>query len=142
MSADALKVLKKMVLQESDFDKIWSYFLDNFGDNVEFLKQGVPLMDTSHPLFQVIIQTFRDVLKRNNIKEKSAVVMQISLVQYEAEGFIHGAGLIDGHFAGVMFFREINVGMFYLMLNGMQLVRFTMSLPPPPDTFKPEKFKH
>src|ERR1700678_1375877 len=111
MGQSQISVLKQMITEESDFHKIWEFFLDHFGEDVEFIGTGQRLTDKKHPLFGTIKAVGRQILARNNIASDPLEITNLLLIHVPDHKFIHGGMILQGRLANIIYFDDIKVGL-------------------------------
>ncbi|MGO8672088.1 MAG: hypothetical protein ACLQVD_12060 [Capsulimonadaceae bacterium] len=115
MHLDKLTTLKMKVIAENNFDPIWSYFMDEFAENDEFLKRGGPLRDANHPIHKLVASTAATVIELNGLKKRGKQVAGGVMPVYIPEDrFIHGGMLLHGYLVIFFYFEDIEVGMLML----------------------------
>lgn len=131
MDLTPLSILKDKLMMAVDFKEPWDYFFENFGEDPDFFKFGthvkLPLLK------EVVIKVSQRLFKQERIRMTDFVLTNIS--QYN---FFHGACLVEGKIATVIFFDDIDMGLIALFLEGNEitLARFsTVKLEKTKDVF-------
>ena len=113
-----LDLLKAKLLTETDFRKIYNYFLDNLGEDSEFREIGKAVK--------------RPVLKRLAAQVGKEItgtgrITHLILIKVPQYPFLHGPLFVDGCMSQLIFFEDINVGLMALALPNMEthLARLT-----------------
>ncbi len=123
MDLSLLVTLEKKMHQATDFQEVWEYFLDNFGEKDEFHKVGKKI-----PLDPILIQAINETGKALNLGSiRLSKTVLIGIPEY---GFVHGWTMIDRHPSSVIYYPAIHKGMLSISLvqNGKlesRFVRFT-----------------
>jgi len=136
MDLSQISVLKQMITVETDFRKIWEFFLDHFGEDVEFIGSGRRLTDQKHPLFTAIKAIGRQILARNNIASDPLRITNQLLIQLPDYKFIHGGMIVQGRMANVFYFDDIKVGIMYMMMEQSEFARFSLAKAPTTDGYR------
>jgi hypothetical protein len=101
MSLSRLPELKKMLVQEKNLVTVWSFFLDHFAENAEFMGLG---KCTQHTLVEAIVA---QVGKEMFAGPGTVRGLLLSRVQ----DFIHGPFSVDGRIGAVFYFEDIQTGL-------------------------------
>jgi hypothetical protein len=100
-----LAALKIKLVTESNFNEIFHYFFDHFGENDTFLKMGKP---TRHSVLEQIIAQAAAQVARQQI----VVLQNLFLIGLAEEKFIHGGCYFnDKYVANFFYFEDIDAGM-------------------------------
>ena len=123
MDLSLLVTLEKKMHQATDFQEVWEYFLDNFGEKDEFHRIGVKL-----PLDPILIQAINETGKALHLG--SIGLSKTVLIGIPEYGLVHGWTMIGRHPCSVLYYPSIHKGMLSISLvkNGQleaRLVRFT-----------------
>ena len=110
MDLSRLSTLKKKMEEATDFQKVWEYFLDNFGEVEGFAGLGEPTRDSI--LEEIIIQTGKQIL------HKEVKLSNLLLIRIPEHRFIHGACMLNAKFVNVIYFEESRQGMFCMLMSG------------------------
>lgn len=103
MEIQRLEELKEKLTSENDFSKIWNFYMDNFADHAEFTDLGHPAKDKY--LDTVVRKTCQEMF---GTKIKITNFLLIKIAKYK---FFHGPFQVDGRIGGVIYFKDINVGL-------------------------------
>ncbi len=103
MEIQRLLELKEILTNEKDLSKIWSFYMDHFADHAEFTDLGEPA--TNKYLNNVISKTCQQMFG-NKIK-----ITNFLLIQIPKYKFFHGPFQVDGRIGGVIFFKDIKIGL-------------------------------
>lgn len=106
MTIDMGKELKRKLVQETNFSGFMDYFFTNFAAKEGFLKRGRVL---APPQAQALWQMIGEAHEASGTK--SGVRVSGNLVEIPEMGLIHGAFLLDGQVAAVVYFSDIAMGM-------------------------------
>jgi hypothetical protein len=121
MDLALLAALKQELLQSQDFKQIWSFFMDNFGEDPAFIALGER---ARHPMLEAIVsQTCRQLFG------KPVSLDNLLLTRLPDQQFIHGGGMVEGKLATVFYFEDIHVGLLIVVMSfapsDTKLIRFT-----------------
>jgi hypothetical protein len=127
-----LNRLKLKLMQEKELHVVMTYFFDHFGENRAFLDIG---QSTRHNLLESIIaQTIGALL---GAKTK-VILLNLMLFHIPQHQFYHGAFIINGKMANVIYYDDIKMGCIAVVMStsGMtNFVRFSaQNLPHKPAT--------
>lgn len=121
MTPDNLRTLKNKLLTAKDFKEPWEYFFDHFAENPEFLKLG---QQAENSLLSDIIAAIGEKIFRKKI-----TVTNLLLTEVSKYSFFHGACFIQGKVATIIYFKDIDTGLFAISLSAktheISLVRFS-----------------
>ena len=134
-----LNVLKKKLAEEKSLEKIWEYFLDNFGNYPEFFKHGEPTRD--HMVETVMEQVGAEVIQREGLFVKRSLL--VGIPEYH---FIHGSCEFAGKLINVLYFEDLQQGLICIPSVGKplrtQYARFTNQMLGRPLGSQDDRFKH
>jgi hypothetical protein len=117
MKLEKIHQLKEKLQQEKDLSKIWSYYMDEFGDIPEFSDFGEPVQQDS--LLAVITQVCQQIFgKPININD----ILTIYIKEYK---FYHAPFMANNHIGGVIFFEDINTGLIAVTSAGSKLAKYS-----------------
>ena len=121
MDLALLATLKQELLHSQDFKQIWSYFMDNFGEDPAFIALGER---TRHPMLEAIVsQTCGQLFG------KPVSLGNLLLTRLPEHHFIHGGFMVQGRLATVFYFEDIQVGLITVVMafgtGDNRLIRFT-----------------
>jgi hypothetical protein len=97
--------LKQKLISAKQFDEIWNYFFDQFSQNEEFMSMGHQI--DRHELLEVVLAQVASALFKVD-----AALIQIRYVNVPEHKFIHGCGKVNGHLTSVIYFEDVQVGIF------------------------------
>jgi hypothetical protein len=134
-----LSELKALMQLSRNIEKVWEYFMDNFGDFPAFQDQGQRMRDP----YPQILSSVRQIAMKNlvryglandNINFDNSVL--ISIPEYN---FIHGFGTVmgfdgnKGFLTNVLYFEDIKLGVVLMMVEDgrTDYARFSLTVPPP-----------
>jgi hypothetical protein len=130
MDLSLLQTLKEKIATAKEFNDVWHYFFDHFGENPEFMKLGEP---TEHPFLE---QVFIQVCAR--LFPSHVVLTRMMFTRLAEQHFIHGGLTINGRLASVMYFEDVQIGMMIVAAPhpgaNNDYVRFSGRLMPPRNT--------
>ena len=101
-----LPVLKDKLVREKKLADVWSYFMDNFGDNPKFIEdsEGIAEHQVLQKILLELIPTFYKV------SEPTALRVDFRIMGFSKENFYHGVvGTGKGNIS-FMYFDDIRVG--------------------------------
>ncbi len=103
MDLSRLQELKTKLIHDKDLFPVWGFFLDHFGNNLEFMKLGEPV---SHEFIE-------SVVPRTGLQmfPQDGMVCTLQLVRLADQQFIHGGVNVAGRVGGVFFFEDVQVGL-------------------------------
>jgi hypothetical protein len=117
MKLKKLYKLKEKLQKETDLSKIWSYYMDEFGDIPAFSDIGEPVRQDS--LLAVITQVCQQIFgKPTNIDD----ILTIYIKEYQ---FYHAPFMAGNHIGGVIFFEDINTGLIAVTSAGSNLAKYS-----------------
>jgi hypothetical protein len=102
MVLSRLQELKRQVVNDKDLMKVWEFFLDNFGEDLEFLDLGQPIR---HEELETTIAHISLEMFPND-----GTMVMIRLIHLPEQKFIHGSVNVAGRDGGVIYFEDIRVG--------------------------------
>jgi hypothetical protein len=121
MELALLATLKDKLVQASDFFKVYEYFLDQFGEDPEFIALGTP---TGSPFLEAVLA---EVGKQ--LFQKEVALRDVLLTRLPDQHFIHGTALLNGRIATVFYFEDVQMGLLAvavsLSTNQMTVARFS-----------------
>jgi hypothetical protein len=103
MDLARLQELKHKLLHEDKLGPVWTFFLDHFAENPDFIALG----EQTHDVFveTVIAEVGRQLFG------KAGAVGGLILTRLAEPPFVHGAFHMGGRIGGVIFFEEARMGM-------------------------------
>ncbi len=117
MKLKKLYQLKEKLQKETDLSKIWSYYMDEFGDRPEFSDVGEPVRQDA--LLATIAQVCQQIFgKPTNIDD----ILIIYIKEYQ---FYHAPFMANKHIGGVIFFEDINTGLIAVTSAGSNLAKYS-----------------
>lgn len=119
MNLEHLTTLKHKLVTANNFKETWEYFFEHFGGNPHFLKMGKRV---TNPLLEAIVTKLGQELS-----QQSSQANHLLLTEIEAYHFIHGACLLEKHIVTILFFTDIDMGLFAISMEEMEisLIRFS-----------------
>jgi hypothetical protein len=103
MDLAQLQELKRQVLQEKELAPVWSYFLDHFGEDPDFIALGER---TRHAFVEAVLEQVGQQLFA-----RDGAVSRLILTRVADQQFIHGGFSMGGRIGGVFFFEEARIGL-------------------------------
>ncbi|BCL39728.1 hypothetical protein [Nostoc sp. MS1] len=130
MNIDQFQELKQKLTLEADLSVIWSFYMDYFADDPEFIELGEPKYNEY--LDAVIHKTGEQIFGR---VIKITGFLPIYIAEY---GFFHAPFWAEQRIGGVIYFEDIKVGLIavsadYPPTDEVKYSRFSevMQLPTP-----------
>jgi hypothetical protein len=103
MDLSRLQELKAKLIHDKDLLPVWGFFLDHFGEDLEFMELGEPVR---HELIEsVVAQTGLQMFPRDGM------VSEVRLIRLADQQFIHGGVNVGGRAGGVFYFEDVQVGL-------------------------------
>jgi hypothetical protein len=103
MNIDRLQELKQKLTIEADLSAIWSFYMDYFVDDTEFIELGEPKYNEY--LDAVIHKTCEQMFGR---VIKITGFLTIYIAQY---GFFHAPFCAEKRIGGVIYFEDLKIGL-------------------------------
>jgi len=131
MKEKQMETLKRKVVNEPDLKKVFEYFFDHFGEDMDFIRSCTPIQHEL--LIQLLPILVRELLPPADYTR----TLNLRLLHAPEYNFIHGAINVDKFYGGVIYFEDIQTGVISLCEfppSGMtKFLRFNASvLPKPP----------
>jgi hypothetical protein len=98
-----LDELKRRLINEDDFRKVWEAFFDWMDANLEFMDLGRPVSDRQ------IEAVIAHVVPQMFPGDRSAIMLR--LIRLADQKFVHGAVNVGKRAGGVLYFEDVNVGL-------------------------------
>jgi hypothetical protein len=121
MDLTQLAELKNKLVSATEYIKVWEFFLDQFGENPDFIALGDRVR---HPFLEAVLSRVAHQLFKSDIDWDN--VFLTSLPEHQ---FIHGGGPVKGGLINVMYFDDIHTGLMCAMMptkmGEMKFVRFS-----------------
>ena len=103
MDVARLQELKQKLLSEKELAPVWSFFLDHFGQDPEFIALGER---AGHPFVEAVVaQVGRQLFARDG------KVTGLLLTRIGEQQFIHGGFSMAGRIGGVIYFEDVRTGL-------------------------------
>jgi hypothetical protein len=103
MDLSRLQELKQKLIHDKDLIPVWTFFLDHFGDDPDFIALGDAI---THPFLEsVLAQVGMQMFPQD------ALVSMSKLVRLADQQFIHGSANVAGRLGVVFYFEDVQVGM-------------------------------
>jgi hypothetical protein len=106
MSVSRLPELKKMLLHEKNLGTVWSFFMDHFAENSEFMALGE---GARHTLVEAIVARVG-----KEMFSGPGTVRGLLLSRVPDQNFIHGGFSVDGRIGAIFYFEDIQTGLMSL----------------------------
>jgi hypothetical protein len=103
MNINRLQELKQKLTSEADLSKIWSFYMDNFADHLEFTELGEP--SDNEYLHTVLYKTCQQIFGR---AIKITNFLPIYIAEYH---FFHAPFQVERRIGGVIYFEDIKIGL-------------------------------
>ncbi len=112
--------LKEKLMTGDEFNEIHNYFFYHLAENDEFMGKS---KKAKNPMLK---QTIKSMAKQ--LFQKDVEITHVMILKYPKTPFYHGSCFVDGHIAGLIFFEDIDMGMFSIVKNypEMSFIRFSM----------------
>jgi len=118
-----LSILKEKLVASNKFSEIQDYFFDCLGENQEFMKRSKKAKNAllKKSISFVAEQVFR----------KKVTLTHTMILKYPKTSFYHGTCFIEGRIAVMLFFEDIDMGLFAVQMKPPEtsFVRFSMVMP-------------
>ncbi|MBD2251550.1 hypothetical protein [Nostoc parmelioides] len=103
MNIDRLQELKQKLTIEADLSAIWSFYMDSFVDDTEFIELGEPKYNEylDAVIHKTCEQMFGRVIKITDF-------LTIYIAQY---GFFHAPFWAEKRIGGVIYFEDLKIGL-------------------------------
>jgi hypothetical protein len=117
-------------MHAKEFSEVWTYFLDHFGEDPDFMSLGEP---ARHSFLEMILgQVGRQ------LHGKPVPLVDLLLKRLPEQGFLHGACTLGGQLASLLYFEDIHMGLMAVVWSisppETKFARFTAR--PMPDAWK------
>src|SRR5436309_2917518 len=103
MELHRLEELKRKLLHDKDLGPVWTFFLDHFAENADFMALG---KRAEHPLVETVLAQIAQQLFPGD-----AEVNRVILTWIDAQQFLHGGYFIGSRIGGVIYFEEEHIGL-------------------------------
>jgi hypothetical protein len=103
MDLAKLQELKGKLQQDADLMPVWTYFLDNFGEDPAFIALGDR---ANHPFVEAVI-----VQVAKQLFPGALTVSGLLLTRLADQHFLHGGFSVDGRIGGVFYFEDAHLGL-------------------------------
>jgi hypothetical protein len=107
MDLTLLATLKDKLIHATDFSDVFTYFLDHFGEDEEFIEQGEVVRNEF--LEQIYLQVGQQVFGR------PVVLTNILFKHLPEHHFYHGGACLDGQVANVLYFEDACAGLLAIL---------------------------
>ena len=120
--------LKRRFINATDFNEFHKYYMSNFVENGPFLQLGRAL---STPRANFLVRAF--VQAYNSVYNTRLPDIRSQLIEVPELGLIHGVFIAEGRLASVLYFDDLQMGMFTVVepepAGGTKYMRFHCSRP-------------
>jgi len=106
MDLALLATLKQKLVNATQFSDVFSYFLDHFGEQPDFMGLGER---TTDPFVEAVLLQVGQTLFG-----KAVDLTGLLLVQLPEHQFLHGAATLGGKLATVIYFEDVHMGLIAL----------------------------
>jgi hypothetical protein len=125
MDLDQLHQFKQRLIERDDYGSVMRDFLDSLDADPSFLDRGEPVEDVL--LMHILAQGGAEIFGTPPRLER------LILIRVPEANFIHGSFLLCGRVANVIYFPDIGVGVFAVIVSlgskpCTRIVRFTAVL--------------
>jgi hypothetical protein len=103
MDLSLLNTLREKLVRDKNLSQIYTYFLDHFGEDREFMSLGEGVRE---PFLEQVLAQIGAQLWNTEV-----VLFGLILKEVPEYKFIHGAGQMNGHLTTVIYFEEIKSGL-------------------------------
>jgi hypothetical protein len=121
MDLALLETLKQKLLQAQEFQEIWEYFMDHFGEDPDFMALGER---TRNPFLEAVMSQVGQQLFGGPVQTAECLLTRLPEQQ-----FIHGGCILAGKAGNVLYFEDAQVGLLAVVISlapsETRLVRFT-----------------
>jgi hypothetical protein len=126
MDLSLLETLKQKLTTAKEFTPVFTYFLDHFGENPDFIALGER---ADSPFLEGVLAQIGKELFGKEVR-----VEDVLLTRLAEQQFIHGACSLGGRLANVLYFEDVRMGLLVVIMSfgssDTKLVRFTGKLLP------------
>jgi len=106
-----IKVMQDILVNETNFSKIWDYFMTNFAENPRYLKYCKKI---KKPGIKSIIEA---IGKKHMFPNQKIVITNMLLNKVKRTKLIHGPFFINNCIGMVFYFEDINKGLVAVSLK-------------------------
>lgn len=121
MDLAQLETLKQKLLQAREFQEIWAYFMDHFGEDPDFMALGER---TRSPFIEAVLSQVGQQIFGRPVQTAECLLTRLPEHQ-----FIHGGCILEGKIGNVLYFEDAQVGLLAVVMSlapsETRLVRFT-----------------
>jgi hypothetical protein len=103
MDLTRLRELKHKLRFDKDLAPVWTYFLDHFGENPDFIALGEL---ARHPFVEAVIDQVRQQLFGSD-----GTIARLLLTRLAEQQFLHGGFFMGLRPGGVIFFEDEGIGL-------------------------------
>jgi len=118
-----LSILKEKLVTGDNFSEIQNYFFDCLTENDEFIKRS---KRTKNALLKKTISVVAE-----QVFQRKVTLTYMMILKYPEASFYHGTCFVEGKIAGMLFFEDIDMGLFAVQMKHPEtsFVRFSMVMP-------------
>ncbi|BDC49304.1 hypothetical protein F183_A16200 [Bryobacterales bacterium F-183] len=118
---EAFDDLKRRFATATDFGAFWDYFVDAWASRPGFMDMGAPAYVED---MESLIQQVANQMTGSD----PARVANTRLIKIPEAGLVHGSCLVDGNLSVVIYFEDLEMGLFVLLRNSgkTSYARFTL----------------
>jgi hypothetical protein len=124
-SVKKLAELKMKLVTATDFHPVFTFFFDHFGENMAFLRAGVP--QHNDQLQQVLVACAQPVLQQSVISVSQAMMIYVA-----PQRFYHGGAWFNQMVANFFYFEDIDAGLLALAepsaASETMIIRFSLQM--------------
>jgi hypothetical protein len=129
MDLSKLAVLKEKLRTARQFREIVDYFLDEIAAAPGFMDQGERV---AHPFLEAVVTQVGSQCFSDNVR-----VFGLLLTRIPDYKFIHGGCMVNGHPGTMIFFEDLQMGLFTLAIAGKETKFARFSTKPYPQGIVP-----
>jgi hypothetical protein len=118
-----LSILKEKLMTSDNFCEIQNYFFDCLAENDEFIIRSKRAKNS------LLKQTISVVAEQ--VFQSKVTITHTMILKYPKAFFYHGTCFVEGRIAGMLFFEDIDMGLFSVQMKHPEtsFVRFSMVMP-------------
>jgi len=118
-----LSILKEKLVASDKFSEIQNYFFDCLAENDEFIKRS---KRAKNALLKKTISVVAE-----QVFQRKVTITYMMILKYPKASFYHGTCFVEGKIAGILFFEDIDMGLFAVQMKPPEtsFVRFSMVMP-------------
>jgi hypothetical protein len=118
MEKPTLFDLKKKLIIEDDFGKMYEFFMDHFGENDAFLALGKRVQPADFPITNVAVAAALATIAATPSAQKAKSAARVQPIHLPEEHFLHGPIHLGNTFGVFFYFEDVDVGLVYVYAGG------------------------